>query len=109
MAIDALQCPEGHSRCQRTEIIAPSLSLFRWLPRGLFLQRTVLQSVVNRLNFDLDKVRSRIASKLSGDDVLSSIIQHSDEKGSLDDTEIMANASLFILAGTETVATLLSP
>ena len=88
--------------------IAPSLSLFRWLPQGSLLQRTILQSVVDRLNFDLDKVRSRIASKPSRGDVLSSIIQHNDEKGSLDDTEIMANASLFILAGTETVATLLS-
>lgn len=88
--------------------IAPSWSLFRWLPRGSFLQRTVLQSVVNRLSFDLDKVRSRIASKPQRGDVLSSIIQHNDEKGGLDDTEIMANASLFILAGTETVATLLS-
>ena len=88
--------------------IAPSLSLSRWLPQGSFLQRTILQRVVDRLNFDLDKVRSRIASKPSRGDVLSSIVQDNDEKGSLDDTEIMANASLFILAGTETVATLLS-
>ena len=88
--------------------IAPSMSLLRWLPRGSLLQKTVLQRVVNRLNFDLDKVRSRIASKPRRGDVLSSIIQQNDEKGSLDDTEIMANASLFILAGTETVATLLS-
>ena len=88
--------------------IAPSWSSFRWLPRGSLLQRTVLQGVVNRLSFDLDKVRSRIALKTRRGDVLSSIIQHNDEKGSLDDTEIMANASLFILAGTETVATLLS-
>lgn len=88
--------------------IAPSLSLLQWVPRGSLLQRTILQSVVNRLNFDLDKVRSSIASKRRRGDVLSSIIQHNDDKGNLDDTEIMANASLFILAGTETVATLLS-
>lgn len=88
--------------------IAPSWSLLPWLPQGSLLQRTILQGVVNRLNFDLDKVRSRIASKPSRGDVLSTIIQHNDEKGSLDETEIMANASLFILAGTETVATLLS-
>lgn len=88
--------------------VAPSWSSFPWLPRGSLLQRTVLQSVVNRLSFDLEKVRSRIASKPKRGDVLSSIIQHNDEKGRLDDTEIMANASLFILAGTETVATLLS-
>ena len=88
--------------------IAPSLSLLQWLLPGSILQKSVLQYVVNRLAFDLDKVKDRIASKPSRGDVLSSIVQHNHENGSLDDTKIMANASLFILAGTETVATLLS-
>ena len=88
--------------------IAPSFSLLQWLLPGSILQKSVLQHVVNRLAFDLDQVKNRIASKPSRGDVLSSIVNHNYENGSLDDTEIMANASLFILAGTETVATLLS-
>lgn len=88
--------------------VAPSLSLLQWLLPGSILQKSVLQHVVNGLAFDLDKVKDRIASKPSRGDVLSSIVQHNHENKSLDDTEIMANASLFILAGTETVATLLS-
>lgn len=88
--------------------IAPSFSLLQWLLPGSILQKSVLQHVVNRLAFDLDQVKNRIASKPSRGDVLSSIVNQNYENGSLDDTEIMANASLFILAGTETVATLLS-
>ena len=88
--------------------IAPSLSVLQWLLPGSILQKSVLQHVVNALAFDLGKVKDRIASKPSRGDVLSSIVQHNHKNGSLDDTEIMANASLFILAGTETVATLLS-
>lgn len=88
--------------------IAPSFSLLQWLLPGSILQKTALQSVVNRLAFDLDVVKDRITSDPSRGDVLSSIVQHNKEHGTLDNTEIMANASLFILAGTETVATLLS-
>ena len=88
--------------------IAPSFSLLQWLLPRSILQKSVLQYFVNRLAFDLDVVKDRITSEPSRDDVLSSIVQHNKKHGILDNTEIMANASLFILAGTETVATLLS-
>ena len=88
--------------------IAPSFSLLRWLIPGSILQKSVLQHFVNRLEFDLNVVKDRITSEPSRNDVLSSIVQHNKEHRILDNTEIMANASLFILAGTETVATLLS-
>ena len=88
--------------------LAPSLSFFQWLLPVSVLQKSILQQVVNNIAFDLDKVKVRIASKLRRGDVLSSIVEHNHHNGNLDDIEIMANASLFILAGTETVATLLS-
>ncbi|MDI1491502.1 MAG: hypothetical protein OHK93_002711 [Ramalina farinacea] len=90
------------------KLLVPS-SIFCWMPvsQNSPLQRTVLQSVVNRLNFDLQKVEKRIVSKPDRGDVLSALIRVNEEKKALDNTEIMANAALFILAGTETVATLL--
>ena len=84
--------------------LAPSLSFFQWLLPVSVLQKLTLQHVVNNIN----KVKVRIASKLRRGDVLSSVVEHNHQNGDLDDAEIMANASLFILAGTETVATLLS-
>lgn len=71
------------------------------------LQRTLLQSVVNSLDFDLGRVRSRIDSKPNRGDILSDLARRGDAKDSLDEKQVMANASLFILAGTQTVATLL--
>ena len=88
--------------------VAPSLSFFQWLLPVSILQKLILQHVVNNIAFDLNKVKARIASKLRRGDILSSIVEHNHHNGNLDDIEIMANASLFILAGTETVATLLS-
>ena len=88
--------------------LTPSLSFFQWLLPVSVLQKLTLQHVLNNISFDLNKVKVRIASKLRRGDVLSSIVEHNHQNGDLDDVEIMANASLFILAGTETVATLLS-
>ena len=88
--------------------VAPSLSFFQWLLPVSVLQKLILQHVVNNISFDLNKVKVRIASKSKRGDVLSSIVEHNHHHGNLDDIEIMANASLFILAGTETVATSLS-
>lgn len=88
--------------------IAPSFTILQWLLPGSVLQKSVLQHVVNRLAFDLDVVKDRINSEPNRGDVLSAIVEHNKEHRILDNTEIMANASLFILAGTETVATLLS-
>lgn len=90
--------------------LMPSFPSFQILPgsQKSLLQRTILQSVVNRLNFDLERVRSRINSKPCRGDILSNLARRSSEQRcSLDETQVMANASLFILAGTETVATLL--
>ena len=88
--------------------IVPSCSLLRsLLPTFSVLQKTILQHAVDKLNFDLDKVRARIALQPTRGDILSSMIQQKGGKHDLNDEEILANASLFILAGSETVATLL--
>ena len=88
--------------------IVPSCSLLRsLLPTTSVLQKSILQNEVDKLKFDLDRVRARIALQPSRGDLLSSMIRQSRGKHSLDDEAILANASLFILAGTETVATLL--
>lgn len=96
------------NRISLLKSIAPSLSLFWWFPVGFFLQKTVLQSLSDRLDFDLAGVKARIASPTYRGDILSSIVQHNKHNENLDDAEIMANASLFVIAGSETVATLLS-
>lgn len=77
--------------------IAQSSSLLQCLLPGSILQKSVLQHVINR-----------IASNPSRGDVFSSIICHNPKNGILDDTEIMANTSLLILAGSDKLATLLS-
>ena len=88
--------------------ILPFISSIQSILPGSFLQQAILQYVVDGIAFDLNKVKARISSKPGRGDILSSIIHHNSAERPLDDTEIMANASLFILAGTETVATLLS-
>ena len=67
----------------------------------------VLQTEVNKLDLVLNRVKKRLARKPNRGDLLSSIIAHNDKKGTLTETEIISNASLFVFAGTETVATLL--
>ena len=67
----------------------------------------VLQTEVNKLELVLNRVKKRLARKPNRGDLLSSIIAHNDKKGTVTETEIISNASLFVFAGTETVATLL--
>ena len=66
-----------------------------------------VQTEVNKLDLILDRVKSRLTSKPHRGDLISSIVEHNEKKGSLTQTEIISNASLFVLAGTETVATAL--
>ena len=71
------------------------------------LQRSVLQSVVNRLILDLQKVEMRIAWKLDRGDVLFTLTRMNQERKTLAATEIMAKAALIVIARTETGSTLL--
>ena len=89
--------------------VMPSVLQLQWLPlsQSALLQRTFLQSIVNNMSFDLGKVEGRINSPHDRGDLLSAILQRNHGKKSLETTEVLANASLFILAGTETVASLL--
>ena len=54
-----------------------------------------------------EKVRTRLAIGTSRSDFMSYILRHNDEKG-MTVPEIIVNANLLILAGSETTATLLS-
>lgn len=67
----------------------------------------VLQKEVNKLDLVLNRVKQRLARKPNRGDLLSSIMAQNGKKGTLTETEIISNASLFVFAGTETVATLL--
>lgn len=53
------------------------------------------------------EVENRIESVASRGDLMSSIVQHNGVKPALTKEEIISNASLFIFAGTETVASIL--
>ncbi|TQS34603.1 hypothetical protein Golomagni_05006 [Golovinomyces magnicellulatus] len=101
--------------------------------RLLFFRDIVFWSASNNFIFPLNKILYRLSPKDSRDawfrrnelanrkisdreirnsdsqkiDFMSHILQHNDEKG-MTDTEIQLNASILIIAGSETVSTLLS-
>ena len=77
--------------------------LRRMIPTGPMLQKEV-----NKFNLILNRVKSRMISEESRIDLLSLVMRHNHEKEHMTDQEIIANATLFVAAGTETVTTLLS-
>ena len=85
--------------------IAPRLLLLRrFLPTGAMLQKEV-----DKFNLVLNRVKQRmIIGPSNRMDLLSSIMRKNDRKERMTDQEIIANATLFVAAGTETVTTVLS-
>ena len=81
----------------------PSLEMLRCI-----VPTSILQKEVNKLDMVQDRVKEHIdTGRTEGEDMLSSILKLNDEKQTMSETEIISNASLFVFAGTETVATLL--
>ena len=106
--------PSMLSRVRRLIVVASglkgivsSLPMLQSLPQVPLLRRVFLRNAASGLAFNLDKVKSRINSGKTRSDVITSIVQHNREKRALEDDEVLANLSLFILAGTEIVPTLL--
>lgn len=84
--------------------MAPPLYILRrMIPTGPMLQREV-----DRFNLVLNGVKRRLLFETGCIDLLSLIVKHSNEKERMTDQELIANATLFVAAGTETVTTLLS-
>ncbi|MCJ1433072.1 hypothetical protein MMC27_002431 [Xylographa pallens] len=86
--------------------ITPSLTLLRFL-----MPKSIFQKQLTKFNIIIDRVQQRISTAFepSRPDFLSSIVKHNEIKlDGLSDTEVVSNAALFVTAGTETVATLLS-
>ncbi|MCJ1419997.1 hypothetical protein MMC32_006353 [Xylographa parallela] len=86
--------------------IAPSLTLLRFL-----MPKSIVQKQLTKFNIIVDRVQQRISTAFepSRPDFLSFIVMHNERKlDDLSDTEVVSNASLFVTAGTETVATLLT-
>ncbi|KAL9117373.1 MAG: hypothetical protein Q9187_006094, partial [Circinaria calcarea] len=84
--------------------IVPPLYFFRRLiPTGPYLQKEV-----DKFNLILDRVRKRMALGTTRISLLSLVVNHNNEKEKMTEQEIISNTTLFVAAGTETVATLLS-
>ena len=83
--------------------IMPSLSLIQRM-----IPTSVLQKEANKLDMVLNRVQKHVDTKQTkGNDFLSSLTKINDEKHVLSETELVSNVTLFVFAGTETVATLL--
>lgn len=84
--------------------IVPALCVVRRLiPTGAMLQKEV-----NKFNLVLERVKKRMILGTSRGDLLTKIMKYNDENNSMTNQEIISNGTLFVAAGTETVATLLS-
>ena len=84
-------------------LFMPVISLIQWILPG-----SMLQKEVNKLDLVMNRVKSHVDLKqANGKDISSSLIKLNDEKHVLSEAELISNLSLFVFAGTETVATLL--
>lgn len=79
------------------------------LPLVAFLTpRHLIQKRTDSFNLSVEKVRRRLKSQTTRPDFTSYIIKHSKDGMVLTPSEIDANAAVFVLAGSETTAALLS-
>ena len=84
--------------------------LRRYLPPwiiGAVLPKNLLRKRLDHIALTQAKVRSRLATKTDRPDFMTYILRHNDERG-MNEAELFSNASLLILAGSETTATALS-
>ncbi|KAL9119623.1 MAG: hypothetical protein Q9187_003823 [Circinaria calcarea] len=82
--------------------ITPSLKVLYFL-----LPKSIVRKQLDKFHILLNRVRSRQAQGPSRADLVWFITNHNNEKKLMTDAEIQSNVSLFVGAGTETVATLL--
>ena len=82
--------------------ITPSFSILQFL-----LSTSIIQKELDKFHILLKRVRNRQAQEPSHADFIAFINKHNNGKERITDAEILSNASLFVAAGTETVATLL--
>lgn len=73
----------------------------------MFLPKDLMMSRQDHMSMTIEKVGKRLELGTSRPDFLSYISRHNDEKG-MTVPEIITNANLLIVAGSETTATLLS-
>ncbi|KAJ5661789.1 uncharacterized protein N7477_009405 [Penicillium maclennaniae] len=79
------------------------------LPMVVFLiPRHLMQKRTDSFNLSVEKVRRRLQSGTTRPDFTSYILKHSKDGKGLTPSEIDANAAVFVLAGSETTAALLS-
>ncbi|KAL9000490.1 MAG: hypothetical protein Q9169_000783 [Polycauliona sp. 2 TL-2023] len=84
-------------------IARPVYFLRRLVPTGALVQKEV-----NKFDLVLNRVKERISVGTERIDLLSRVLRHNDRKDRMTNPEIIANATLFVAAGTETVSTVLS-
>ncbi|KAJ5126053.1 hypothetical protein N7526_008230 [Penicillium atrosanguineum] len=79
------------------------------LPLVVFLiPRHLMQKRTDSFNLSVEKVRRRLKSGTTRPDFTSYILRHSKDGKDLTPSEVDANAAVFVLAGSETTAALLS-
>jgi cytochrome P450 len=74
----------------------------------LLIPRHLMQKRTDSFNLSVEKVRRRLKSQTTRPDFTSYILKHSENGKGLTPSEIDANAAVFVLAGSETTAALLS-
>ena len=74
---------------------------------AMFIPKRVLQARVDHYNMSKEKVNRRLDSDTARPDFMSYIIRHNGTKGGMTREEIQLNSAVFIVAGSETTATLL--
>ncbi len=75
---------------------------------ALLVPKHLLDKRIASFNLSVDKIRRRINSNTTRPDFTSYILKHSKDGKGLSQSEIDANAAVFVLAGSETTAALLS-
>ncbi|KAI9667990.1 MAG: hypothetical protein M1821_000810 [Bathelium mastoideum] len=85
-------------------IVPPLVFLRKLLPIGYFLQKEV-----DKFNLILNRVKEKVALGVADQhDLLSLVIRSNGGQEQMSSDEVIANGTLFVAAGTETVTTLLS-
>jgi len=74
----------------------------------ILVPRHLMQKRTDSFNLSVEKVRRRLNSQTTRPDFTSYILKHSKNGRGLTPSEIDANAAVFVLAGSETTAALLS-
>lgn len=75
---------------------------------SLLIPKHLLQKRADTFNLSVDKVRRRLERQITRPDFTSYILKHGADGRGLSLSEIDANAGVFVLAGSETTAALLS-